>query len=149
MSHNHEEEQEKLFQVGVKALITDKSGKYLVFDYGDWHRKDQERHWDIAGGRVKEGQTIAETLLREMEEETGITEIKKSEFFTAVPSNFKDMNIDGHMVGLILLIYKVQIAEDAEIRLSEEHSGYEWVSAKEAAERLAYKYPKEFTDLLA
>jgi 8-oxo-dGTP pyrophosphatase MutT (NUDIX family) len=136
---------EKLFQVGVKALITNAGGEILVLDSGDWHLKGQTQHWDIPGGRIQEGHSILETFQREVEEETGIKKIGTSEFFTAVVSNFKDIPVDGHLVGLILMIYKLKIPENSKIILSHEHSGFEWVNPKEASKRLAYKYPPEFT----
>lgn len=146
MAHAHE--YEKLFQVGVKALITDDKGRILVLDSGEWHLKNQERHWDIPGGRIKEGHSVLDTLQREVEEETGVKKISKPEFFTAVVSNFKDIPVADRLVGLILMIYKVRIPKNSKIILSEEHAGYEWVRQGEAAKRLAYKYPPEFTDLL-
>jgi 8-oxo-dGTP diphosphatase len=139
---------EKLFQVGIKALITDKEGKILLLDSGDWHHKHQKRHWDIPGGRIKEGSNVLETLQREVQEETGVKKIINPEFFTAIESNFKDMPIGGHMVGLLLMVYRLTIPENSKINLSEEHSGYEWVEPKEAAKRLTYKYPPEFTNLI-
>lgn len=139
---------EKLFQVGVKALATNSEGKILVLDSGDWHLKHHIRHWDIPVGRIQEGHSAVETLRREVEEETGIKKITDHAFFTAAISNFKDIPADGHMVGLLLMIYKVTIPENSKIVLSNEHSGHEWVDKKEAAKRLAYKYPPEFTDLL-
>jgi len=139
---------EKLFQVGVKALITDKKGRILVLDSGDWHLKHQTRHWDIPGGRIQEGHDVLQTLAREVQEETGITKISDPQFFTAAVSNFKDIPIDGYKVGLILMVYKVKIPVGSQVILSEEHLSYEWVGPKEAAKRLAYKYPVEFTELL-
>ena len=139
---------EKLFQVGVKALIINSEGKILVLDSGKWHLKHQKRHWDIPGGRIQEGHSALDTLHREVKEETGIKKISKSEFFTAVVSNFVDIPVDGRMVSLMLMVYKVTIPKDSRIILSEEHTGYEWVNAGEAAKRLAYKYPPEFTELL-
>lgn len=139
---------EKLFQIGIKAVITNKNSEILVLDTGDWHLKNQERHWDIPGGRIQEGSTIAETLKREVQEETGIIKVTSSEFFTAVSANFPDREIDGHMVGLVLMVYKVKVPKDSKITLSEEHSGYEWVAPAEAAKRLTYKYPPEFTQKL-
>ena len=47
------------------------------------------------------------------------------------------------------MIYKVKIPKDAKIKLSPEHDKYEWVDKKEAAKRLADKYPPEFTNLLS
>lgn len=139
---------EKLFQVGVKALINNSQGKILILDSGEWHLKHQTQHWDVPGGRIQEGHTILETLQREVEEETGIKEVIEPEFFTAVVSNFKDIPIDGYKVGLILMVYRLKIPENSEIVLSHEHSGYKWASPEEAAEKLAYKYPAEFTQKL-
>lgn len=141
-------EKEKLFQIGVKALITNAKGEILVLDSGDWHLKHQKRHWDIPGGRIKEGQTALKTLQREVEEEIGLKKINKPEFFTAVISNFKDMPVDKHLVGLALIIYRIEIPKNSEVVLSKEHSGFEWVEPEEAAKRLSYKYPAEFTNLL-
>ena len=139
---------EKLFQVGVKVLITNSEGKILVLDSGKWHLKHQKRHWDIPGGRIQEGHSALDTLRREVEEETGIKKMNNPEFFTAVISNFIEIPVNGRMVGLLLMVYKVTIPKDSKIVLSEEHTGHEWVNAKEAAKRLAYKYPPEFTELL-
>src|SRR3954470_2142050 len=103
---------EKLFQIGVKALITDDQDKILVLDSGEWHLKNQARHWDIPGGRIQEGHSLLETLQREVGEETGIKKISEPVFFTAAMSNFKDMPLGVHMVGLLLMIYKVKIPKD-------------------------------------
>lgn len=140
---------EKLFQIGVKALITNSKSEVLVLDSGEWHLKNQTQHWDIPGGRIQEGHSVLDTLQREVKEETGIKKVSDPQFFTAVISNFKDMPVEGFMVGLILMVYKVKIPENSKIVLSEEHSGFEWVNKKEAAKRLSYKYPLEFTTLLA
>jgi 8-oxo-dGTP pyrophosphatase MutT (NUDIX family) len=139
---------EKLFQIGVKALITNKDGNILLLDSGKWHLKYQKRHWDIPGGRIQEDHSVMGTLRREIEEETGIREIKSPEFFTAVVSNFKDIPVGDRLVGLALMIYKVEVPPESRITLSQEHSGYEWVEPKEAAKRLSYKYPPEFTNQL-
>ena len=141
---------EKLFQVGVKALIENESGKILVFraDTAYGHVGDVEPYWDIAGGRIKEGQTVKQALSREIEEETGITKIESTEFFTAVISKHEIPLSDGAKTGLVLMIYKAKVPKDAEIKLSPEHDKYEWVNKKEAAKRLADKYPPEFTNLL-
>lgn len=138
---------EKLFQVGVKALITNDKNEILVLDSGEWHLKHQTQHWDIPGGRIQEGHTILETLQREVLEETGVKSLNKAEFFTSVISNF-EIPLDSRQVGLVLMVYKVKIPENSKIKLSHEHSGFEWVESKEAAKRLSYKYPPEFTDLL-
>lgn len=135
---------EKLFQVGVKALIENQNRILLVHDIRSTHR---EAHWDIPGGRIQEGQTIMEALARELQEEIGVSSTIHQEFFTAIISNFEIL-FEGKKLGLLLLVYKVQIPANTTIMLSQEHDKYEWVDKKEASKRLAYKYPSGFTNLL-
>ncbi|HVX48043.1 MAG TPA: NUDIX hydrolase [Candidatus Saccharimonadales bacterium] len=140
---------EKLFYIGIKALIENKQGELLLFKADvSKHRKNKEPYWDIPGGRIDEDETdVLDTLKREIYEETGIKEVVSHEFFTAVISNHQIPKGDK-LYGLALMIYKVSIPEGSQIRMSQEHVAYEWVGRSEARKRLSHKYPKEFTDLL-
>jgi ADP-ribose pyrophosphatase YjhB (NUDIX family) len=139
---------EKLFYIGIKGLIKNKSGEVLLLKADvTKHRKNTEPYWDIPGGRITEGQGVAETLSREIKEETGIEKIESCEFFTAVVSNH-EIPVDDKMLGLALMIYEVQIPKGSKIKLSDEHIAYEWVDKHEAARRLSNKYPAEFTNKL-
>lgn len=140
---------EKLFQVGVKGLIENKSGQILLFKADvSQHRIQTTAYWDIPGGRIQEGHSALMTLRREIAEEAGITKIIEPTFFSAVISNHEIPLADGKRSGLLLMIYKVKIPAKTKITLSDEHTGVEWVDKKEAAKRLAHKYPPEFTNLL-
>jgi 8-oxo-dGTP diphosphatase len=137
---------EQLFHVGVKGLITNKDGRILLMDEDvSTHLTPTTKYWDLPGGRVQEGETILETLAREIFEETGIKEISDPTFRTAVLSNHRIKLKTGITVSLILMVYAVNIPEDSKIVLSHEHLGYEWVDLEVARERLQHKYPKEFT----
>jgi 8-oxo-dGTP pyrophosphatase MutT (NUDIX family) len=139
---------EKLFYIGIKGLIENQSGKVLLLKADvTKHRKNTEPYWDIPGGRIDEGQSVLETLKREIEEETGIRDVEEQEFFYAVVSNH-EIPVEDKMLGLALMIYKVKVPTDSKIKLSHEHTAYEWADKKEAAKRLTHKYPTEFTDLL-
>lgn len=140
---------EQVFHVGVKALIENKEGRILLLlaDVSN-HKRNIEPYWDIPGGRIQESNTIIQTLAREIDEETGIYAFEDPRLLTAIISNHKIPISDTEEVGLLLVIYKVTVANDVGIVLSQEHSEYEWVSKQEAAERLRHKYPKEFTDVL-
>jgi len=139
--------QEKLFHVGIKALIEDKDGKILLLHAPGWEKNNTPPHWDIPGGRIQDGQTSSAALSREIEEETGIKIIESSEFFTAAIAKH-EIPFENHILGLVLMVYRVKVPKDSQIILSHEHTEYEWVDKKEAAERLANKYPSEFTKKL-
>ena len=139
----------KQFWIGIKGLIENSEGKVLLLQASlRDHVAKTERYWDIPGGRIEEGQTIPQVLAREIKEETGVTTIESSSFFTAVISNH-EIPVEGRVLGLALMIYKVKIPEGSKIKLSPEHIAYEWVDKAEAAKRLAHKYPPEFTTLLS
>jgi 8-oxo-dGTP pyrophosphatase MutT (NUDIX family) len=140
---------EKLFHVGVKALVTDPQGRVLLMEEdGSTHNPPFNNYWDFPGGRMQENESPIETLKREIEEETGITELSEIAFDTATVSNHQIKLKDGKVVGLVLMVYRVKLDHTAKLRLSREHIRYEWVSMAEAKKRLQDKYPKEFTDRL-
>ena|SRR3990167_8502718 len=140
---------EKLFWVGVKALIENDKGEVLIFkaDTTYDHNKEMESYWDLAGGRMQDGQNVEEALKREVKEEAGVDKVVGYELFTAVISNH-EIPFGGKNLGLALLIYRVKIPENSRIELSPEHSEYKWATKKEAAKLLVDKYPAEFTKLL-
>jgi len=141
---------EKLFYIGVKGLIENEQGHILLL-LADvtTHRKNTEPYWDIPGGRIEVGGNLIDTLQREIREETGITEFAALPVqITALLSNHQVPTGYGTDAGLALVVYKVSIANDAKITISQEHERYEWVSKAEAARRLSNKYPAEFTDAL-
>jgi 8-oxo-dGTP diphosphatase len=137
----------RLFNVGIKGLIENEESKILLLNSPGWARAKVSAHWDIPGGRIEKEKDLLDVLAREIREETGITKLLKPEFFTVVVSNH-EIPFEDKVLGLLLVIYKVRVPENSEIRLSEEHTNYEWVEKKEAAKRLAHKYPPEFTRLL-
>ncbi len=50
----------------ASAVIVDQDGRILV------HRRTDNELWSIPGGGMEIGETIAETIVREVEEETGL-----------------------------------------------------------------------------
>jgi 8-oxo-dGTP pyrophosphatase MutT (NUDIX family) len=138
----------RLFNVGIKALIENSEGKVLLLKAPGWPKAKLEPHWDIPGGRIEGEKDLIEVLSREIKEETGITKIENPELCAVVISNH-EIPFENKILGLLLVVYKVQIPKNSKINLSDEHVAYEWVDKAEAAKRLANKYPEEFTQLLS
>lgn len=57
-------------QVGVKAFLKNKDGKYLLLKRSTEKYKDTKGVWDIVGGRIEPGTKLLENLKREIKEET-------------------------------------------------------------------------------
>lgn len=141
--------QEDTFHLGIKALLRNNKGEILLLKVNpaklNGGKKD---YWDLPGGRVQKGSSVIETLRREVQEETGITEIYEITPFTMILSNIRIPLREGGDVGLILSVYTCEVAPDTPIALSQEHIASRWFRPVEAAELLRVKYPPEFTDRL-
>lgn len=144
---------EDVFHLGIKALIRNKAGKILLLQVNleKLTIRDKGAYWDIPGGRIHRGSTVEETLRREIEEETGITNVTSIKPLTMVMGNIRIPLKDGTDLGLILAINECTIPEDSEnsIVISDEHIAYNWFEPIEAAKLLEVKYPKQFTEIVA
>ena len=109
-------------QVGVKILLKNKDGKYLVVCRSADKYPEVGAKWDIVGGRINPGFSLIENLKREVVEETGL-EIKYEPKLITAQDILKK---DWHIVRLIYL----GIA-DGEVKLSNEHSEYKWLSLED------------------
>lgn len=114
-----------LLKINPDELIENKHGVY----------------WDIPGGRVEFGDSIEETLLREVEEECGIKNVKINREIGFGISNIRIPLKFGGDVGLVLAVYECEIPEDSTIVLSNENIEYDYFSPAEAAKLLGVKFP--------
>lgn len=59
-------------QVGVKALLKNREGKYLLIRSNPEKYPEKEEKWDIVGGRIDPGSTLFDNLKREVKEEVNL-----------------------------------------------------------------------------
>lgn len=137
------------FHLGIKALIVDDKDSMLLLrvNLKELSGYKGAAYWDIPGGRLHRGDSIRETLEREVYEETGLTGIGPGVFLGSALSNIR-VPVGSSDVGLILFVYAFKLGHRPRIELSEEHVESSWMSKGEAAAALATKYPMEFTNLL-
>lgn len=137
------------FHLGIKALVCDAAGRVLLLQVNKAKLQNtKDAYWDLPGGRVEQGQTVGETLQREVQEETGIGDVSIAEQVGMVLSNIR-IPAGEDSVGLILGVYRCSIPENSHIVLSDEHVKYDWFIPTEAAQLLMVKYPKELCDRIA
>lgn len=59
-------------QVGVKILLQNKEGQYLLLRRSLEKYPEVKGRWDIVGGRIDPGKSLLDNLKREIKEETGL-----------------------------------------------------------------------------
>lgn len=108
-----------------KIFIKNKDGKYLALRRS---KTDPVRPltWDMPGGQYEEGEDLAESLLREIKEEAGIS-----------AKNIKLLGVEALMnkegEQWVQLGYLGE-TEDEVVTLSYEHDEYRWLSKEEFLE---------------
>ena len=112
-------------QVGVKVLLKNKEGKYLLVRRSSKMYPEVGATWDLVGGRIDVGTFLKENLAREVKEEIGLT-LKKESTIVAAQDILK---IPGRHV--VRLTYQGEI--DGEPTLNEENTEFHWFTSKELA----------------
>lgn len=100
------------YRFGAHAIIFNDDDQVLLLKktYGN-------KGWSLPGGGVDPGETIHQALFRECREELGI------EVRDVVLTGFYYHSSLNAQVG----IFRCSLPQDAEIRLSSEHSDYQWM----------------------
>ncbi len=111
--------------LGVKAVII-LDGKLLVLERLDGHG---QLFWDMPGGRMAKGETIQQTLKRELREELPSLQNYTVGKLLAVHKKPEVLS-DG--TELCILYYSVA-AQKFEVVLSEEHQDFHWMTETEVA----------------
>jgi 8-oxo-dGTP pyrophosphatase MutT (NUDIX family) len=107
--------------------------KYLLLQY-------EAGHWDFVKGNVEPNESEADTVLRELNEETGIVATQLIEGFREQIQYF--YRRQGDTIQKEVVFYLIQ-ADTERVELSFEHVGYEWLDYQHALERLTFKNAKE------
>ena len=111
-------------------IFREEKGKkyYLVLHY-------ELGHWGFAKGHIENGEDEITALKREVEEETGIKNIKLIDGFCQKIKYFY-----GDVSKTV--IFYLAKTKGNEIILSEEHIDYEWLPYEGALKRITYKNTK-------
>ena len=127
--------------VSVCILIYDEKGRVLLMKRGPAAR-DERGTWDICGGAIEFGESIDESLRREVKEEL-CTEVIDVEFLIAYDAHRK--HTDGsptHWIGLV----HVAKVDEAKVKIGEPHKIAEigWFYSHELPEPLHSQFWKNY-----
>ncbi len=130
----------RMKEVSAGAIIfriddRSKKPRYLLLHYG-------AGHWDFVKGHIEGSETEKETLLREAEEESGLTDLKLISGFRHRISYFYKK--DGKTIAkdVIFLLAKTAAA-GKDVKLSFEHSEYVWLGFEDAVKKVTYSSSKD------
>jgi len=117
--------------------------RYLLLHY-------PSGHWEFAKGHIEEGEEPERAAMREIEEETGLKDIKIIPGFKEYSKYFFRKNYD--LVGeakkkapwvFKLVVFYLAETKTEEVKISHEHKGFLWLPYEQALRRLTYKNAKE------
>lgn len=108
--------------------------EYLLLHY-------EAGHWDFVKGHVEKKESEQETVKREVNEETGLTDFRFLNDFRERIEYF--YRRQGKTVSKEVVFYLVKARGEEQVKISGEHIGYQWVPYAEALERLTYKNARD------
>jgi bis(5'-nucleosidyl)-tetraphosphatase len=118
---------------GAVVFKRDAEVQYLLLHY-------EAGHWDYVKGQVEPHETERETVVRELQEETGITDARFIEGFREEISYF--YRREARTVCKEVIFFLIE-SKEMNVRLSYEHVGFEWLNFEKAMVRLTFANAKK------
>ena len=97
-------------------------------------------HWDFVKGNVEVGEGEKETVLRELQEETGIVDAQFIEGFKEKIEYF--YRRQGATIHKQVIFFLMETHTE-KVQISFEHVGYTWLNYEQAMEQLTFKNAKD------
>ena len=110
-------------QVGVKALLKNDDGNYLLVRRSSEKYPEVGAKWDIVGGRIEPGSPLLENLKREIKEEVALDLVDEPTLVAAQDI----LRVPGKHV--VRLTYVGTI--NGEPKLDDDHTEFRWLTLEE------------------
>ncbi len=117
----------------VVFLKKDDKTKYLLLNYA-------AGHWDFVKGNVEPNEAEKQTVTRELQEETGITDAKFIDGFREPIGYFyRRQGLTVHKE----VVFFIMETSTEQVQISFEHVGFIWLDFKHSMEKLTFKNAKD------
>ncbi|MBI1984677.1 MAG: NUDIX domain-containing protein [Candidatus Wildermuthbacteria bacterium] len=111
---------------------------YLLLHYPLTKRSKKE-YWDFPKGHAEQGETEEQTVRREVQEETGISDLEFIPGFREAINYF--FQAEGRKIFKTVVFYFAR-TRTSQVKISFEHAGFVWLSFEEAMMKLKFKNAK-------
>ena len=118
---------------GAVVFLKNRETTYLLLHY-------EAGHWDFVKGNMELNESEKDTVIRELQEETGITDAKFIEDFREKVEYF--YRRQGATIHKEVVFFLIETRTE-KIELSYEHIGYAWLNYPRALEHLTFKNAKD------
>lgn len=102
--------------------------------------REPYNHWDLAKGHIEKGETTEETVLREVNEETGLTKINFIPGFKETIKYFVGKKGERRLKFVAFFLAETKTKR---VKISWEHKDFRWALFEEAAKLATYKDTKQ------
>ena len=111
---------------GILFAKVENDFKFLILK----RSKEEGNYWQPLTGTVSDDESLKQTLLRELDEELGIKNIK------SIVKDVYHFNWEWDGEVYLEFVYGIELYLDQEIKLSQEHSEFKWVKYETAVEMI-------------
>ncbi len=114
----------------VVGIVHDGEWFILLKKQGTWVG------WQFAQGSLNTEETKEQAVLREIKEETGLDGVIEKQL--RFRRDYWHVEVDGERIHKYLTFFIVKARMNDKVKLSEEHSGYEWHKKENVLKLLTY-----------
>lgn len=132
---------EVLLFVGARAILRDEAGRLLLI------RRADNGQWALPAGALEIGESIVETAVREVFEETGLTATELTPFALYTGKDFLRTNMFGHTYQLHTTAFRVDAWKGELVTRTEETTDARFVAVDELPEPLSGSVERSLRDL--
>lgn len=116
---------------------------FLLLHYPSAAHRAKKEYWDLPKGHIEKGENIFQTAVREVFEETGLNDLKFVKGFKETIKYF--FKWEGNNI-LKFVTFLLAETENKDIKISEEHLGFDWLPFEAAVKKLTFKNAKEILE---
>lgn len=121
-----------LEETSAGAIVIHRSDgtvKYLILHY-------PAGHWDFPKGNVEKGESDLDAAIREISEETGLTDLK---IINGFKKRIQYYYKRGDQLVKKTVTFYLAESKTKDVKLSYEHQGYIWLPIDEALAKVTYQ----------